>query len=214
VKSRITPANSPGINTYKKRACNPFRINTCEISRLKTVWNQHLQKTCRVPPPFHRLCMIFLWPLNVPTLQRSTCQRFSLTSLDLTLTQNALASPVDLTLTKYMDLKSRRITLLKEKGGVPLPFSCLAVARLTNVALLPRPKGRLFSPAPLNVPTFQRSTCQRGSFGPHLRYPPRLRSIERVTRAATKTKEPAGRFVAHALEYWAIVTWGWADNVR
>lgn len=42
--------------------------------------------------------------------------------LDTTLTGFALVSPVDLTLTGHKDLKSRRITLFRETGGVPLPF--------------------------------------------------------------------------------------------
>jgi hypothetical protein len=121
VKSRPSLANLPGINTYVKRPCNPSRINTYKIVELKTLWNQHLQKKAGLPPPFRALCtfplaaahssapnysrLTPLRPANLPTFQRSTCQRFLLSPLERTLTKNAPITPLDLTLTNSLDLK-------------------------------------------------------------------------------------------------------------
>ncbi len=38
---------SSAMNTYKKRACNPFRMNTCKTLDLKSLCFQHLQKKGR-----------------------------------------------------------------------------------------------------------------------------------------------------------------------
>jgi len=174
VKIGLSHANPPRINTYKNRACNPSRINIYRIVELKTLWNQHLQKKAGVvlarlksqicflsvslaresDSPHPRLknqpCPLALF--NVQPPQRSTGRRFLLTPLERTLTDFAPVSPVDLTLTKSLDLKCPGITLLRKKAGAPLPFS--APPLLCLVAL----------PSAFHSSTFQRfnvQTCKR-----------------------------------------------------
>lgn len=77
-------------------------------------------------------------------------------------------SPLESTDTRGVQNNPRRIILIRKRWGegVVLPLQtqmCFLEVSLSSApdSLQPRPKNQICSPAPCNVPTCKRSTCQR-----------------------------------------------------
>jgi hypothetical protein len=106
VKSRLSTVDS-----FIRRSSKTLDLKPCRMSRSKK------SRGVGAVLPRFKGQMCSLAPFNAPTFRRSACRRFLLTSLERTLTKNPPVSPVDLTLTKSLDLNCPRITLLRKKAG-------------------------------------------------------------------------------------------------